>query len=467
MKKSIKNQIISTNLIIVIAALIVFSLIINISIRILLRQVTSLEMRDDRNLIVEQIKRNVSEVTEESFPNIREMVAINLRANNTPIGSRFEIFLEDRIGNIKILNQKNQLDEMALRKIKNQISNENYNKLIRINIESESFFAVIMKINLTGSNIRNSWIVQYKSAELTDRYMSSLRKITLILLAISCLVVGVLGYRRGRKIIDPLEKIKKKANIIAKGGKYESLNINTQDEIGELALSIDIMADKLKENDKKEKEFLQNISHELKTPLTSIQGYAEAIKDGIYEDSTEPLGIIIVESERLKKLVEEIIYLSKLENRDDFYNCSKINIKDIIGKSIQKIKGIALKENINIEIDIENDFIINFDEEKLIRALINIISNCIKYADSKVFIKGELDDDVFVLEVFDDGPGFSKKDLKYALNRFYKGEKGGTGLGLSIAKRIIEKSGGSILIYNKEGYGGCYKIILKDNINRH
>jgi len=467
MKKSIKNQIISTNLIIVIAALIIFSLIINISIRILLRQVTSLEMRDDRNLIVEQIKRNVSEVTEESFPNIREMVAINLRANNTPIGSRFEIFLEDRTGKIKILNQKSQLDEMALRKIKNQISNENYNKLIRINIESESFFAVIMKINLNGSNIRDSWIVQYKSAELTDRYMSSLRKIILILLAISCLVVGVLGYRRGRKITDPLEKIKKKADIIAKGGNFESLNIDTQDEIGELSLSIDIMAEKLKENEKKEKEFLQNISHELKTPLTSIQGYAEAMKDGIYEDSTEPLEIIIGESERLKKLVEEIIYLTKLETRDDFYNYSKINIKDIIEKSVQKIKGIALRENINIRLEIEKGFEIYFDEEKLIRAFINILSNCIKYSESNVFIKGKLDGDVFILEVFDDGSGFSKDDLKYALNRFYKGEKGGTGLGLSIAKSIIEKLGSSLIIYNKEGYGGCYKIILKDNTNRH
>lgn len=461
MKKSIKNQIINTNLIIVIAALIIFSFIINISIRILLRQVTSLEMRDDRNLIVEQIKRNVSEVTEESFPSIREMVEINLRANNTPVGSRFEIFLEDRTGNIKILNQKSQLDEMALRKIKNQISNENYNKLIRINIESENFFAVIMKVDLNGSNIRDSWIVQYKSAELTDMYLSSLRKIIIILLAISCLVVGALGYWRGRKITDPLEKIKKKADLIAKGGNFDSLNIDTQDEIGELALSIDIMGEKLKENEKKEKEFLQNISHELKTPLTSIQGYAEAIKDGIYEDRTEPLEVIIDESERLKKLVEEIIYLTKLETRDDFYNYSKIKIKFIIEKSIQKIRGIALKENKNLEVSIEEDFEIYFDEDKLVRAFINIISNCIKYSELNVFIKGKLNDDVFILEVFDDGLGFSKEDLKYALNRFYKGEKGGTGLGLSIAKSIIEKSGGSVIIYNKEGYGGCYKILIR------
>ena len=169
----------------------------------------------------------------------------------------------------------------------------------------------------------------------------------------------------------------------------KQLLIKTGDEIEKLALCFHKLAEKLRNYDEYQKKFLQNTSHELKTPLMSIQGYAEAIKDGVVEgkEAEESLDIIIEESQRLKKVVEEIIYLTKLENADDTFELTYFKIGLLAEGVVKSLKALAAEKQIDVEIKGDLETGGYFDEGKLRRALINIIANCLRYAKRKVIIE--------------------------------------------------------------------------------
>jgi signal transduction histidine kinase len=245
-------------------------------------------------------------------------------------------------------------------------------------------------------------------------------------------------------------------------GSISDIDISTGDEIEELAKCFNSMANNLKTYDDRQKAFLQNTSHELKTPLMSIQGYAEAIKDGVVQGAeVEPsLDIIIEESQRLKQVVEDIIYLTRLENFEDRFNFTRTNMKEIIAQAIQTIKPLMEEKNISINIGTGINFIGNFDKEKLIRAFINVLGNCTRYARSSILIQGKEIYGGVEIYIQDDGPGFKVGEADKIFDRFYKGDSGGTGLGLAIGQNIIVGHGGSIAAFNNNSGGAVFKIFI-------
>lgn len=242
------------------------------------------------------------------------------------------------------------------------------------------------------------------------------------------------------------------------------LNIPPGDEIGELAHCFDNMANKLQLYDQRQKDFLQNTSHELKTPLMSIQGYAEAIKDGVVEgeEVDQSLDIIINECQRLKRVVENFIYLTRLESMEENFNFTPGNLQDIINQVLQIIKPLAEEKNILLESGAELDFDSNFDQEKLARAFINILGNCIRYARGKVSIKGDRTPTGIEIYIKDDGPGFKGNEAAKIFERFYKGENGDTGLGLAISRNIITGHGGAITADNSPEGGALFKVFIPE-----
>jgi signal transduction histidine kinase len=194
----------------------------------------------------------------------------------------------------------------------------------------------------------------------------------------------------------------------------------------------------------------------------SIQGYAEAIKDGVVEgkEMEESLAIIIEESQRLKKVVEEIIYLTKLENVEDIFNFEEGNIGEVIRKAIKSVKPLLDEKNIQINLKGNFDYLGKFDSEKIKRAFINILGNCVRYAKSTIIIEVTRAGNNLEIFIKDDGPGFKDGEEKRIFDRFYKGNKGGTGLGLAITKAIIEGHQGMIEAFNNSSYGAGFKIHL-------
>ena len=231
-------------------------------------------------------------------------------------------------------------------------------------------------------------------------------------------------------------------------------------EIDFLAESLNGMAQRLKDYDSAQKTFLQNASHELRTPLMSIQGYAEGIKHGVFADTGAAADVVISESLRLSALVDDLLFLSRLETADDFYAFARLSLAEVLGQCAEKLEGAAIKEGRKLTLLPCPEALVSGDGEKLLRAFMNLAGNCLRYAKTEVTMKAEIKDGSAAVEVCDDGPGFDPEDMGSLFTRFYKGKQGIFGLGLSIAKAIVEKHGGTVTAANGEAGGAVFIVKL-------
>ncbi|QYR22990.1 HAMP domain-containing protein [Paenibacillus sp. sptzw28] len=272
-----------------------------------------------------------------------------------------------------------------------------------------------------------------------------------------------MGALLGRSIARPIQSLAGGMRRFSPRKELPEIAVHSGDEIGELAESFIVMADKLRANDKMQTDFLQNASHELKTPLMAIQGNAEAIKDGIVREreAEESLDVIIAQCQRLKTVVDELIYLTRVDHQPDALRLEPAAIGEIIGEAAAGVRGLADQQGIAIMVTGDLNSAGAFDREKLKRALINIIGNGIRYAKTKVVVQAIARAGQLEIVCEDDGKGLSPGEEERIFDRFYKGEYGGTGIGLAITKAIVEAHGGSIAADSANpGVGAVIRIVL-------
>lgn len=307
------------------------------------------------------------------------------------------------------------------------------------------------------------WVVVYAAVEQNNQLEKATMAVLIVALLFSGMVAVVFGVFIARSIAKPIIRLKGKAERLSKRDFSGDVEVNTADELEELAHSVNKMARELKEYDIAQKKFLQNASHELKTPLMSIQGYAEGIKDGVFEDEARALDIIVEESKRLKKLVDQVIYLSKLETMEEYYSFSRHSLNTLIEEVIEKMKSLSLMKGIQIRTDPGPDRLLNMDRDKLLQALINILGNCLRYARSEILVTTDINSHEAIITIRDDGKGFDEGEPEQLFGPFYKGKKGGSGLGLPITQVIVEKHGGTITASNSPTGGAVFTIRIEIN----
>lgn len=232
----------------------------------------------------------------------------------------------------------------------------------------------------------------------------------------------------------------------------------------------------LKKLENLRREFVANVSHELKTPITSIKGFAETLIDGAKNDETtldEFLNIILKESNRIESLVEDLLDLSHIEQQKEI-ETEPVDLSDVTRNTVKTLYTNGKKKNITLETDIEDYVIIDAETSKIAQVVVNIVSNAINYSpqDSRIHVRVYKDGEKRVLEVEDFGIGIAPEDQKHIFERFYRVDKarsrdsGGTGLGLSITKHIVEAYHGRIQIDSQVGVGTTFKVIFFDNKNK-
>ncbi|MDI3481282.1 MAG: two-component system, OmpR family, sensor histidine kinase ResE [Tepidanaerobacteraceae bacterium] len=216
------------------------------------------------------------------------------------------------------------------------------------------------------------------------------------------------------------------------------------------------------------REFVGNVSHELRTPLSYLQGYTEALLDGMVEDPEEKkkyLNIILEETLRLRRLVNDLLDLSQIESGHLNLKKDKISLKNLIERVVKKLAPLSQKKGINIYTEYEDIPLIKADEDRIEQVMINLIDNAMRYAEDngEIRIKVKKGENGVVVSVKDRGPGIPEEELPFIWERFYKVDKsrarktGGTGLGLAIVKNIIEAHGGRVWAKNcPEGGTGFY-----------
>ena len=216
------------------------------------------------------------------------------------------------------------------------------------------------------------------------------------------------------------------------------------------AIFAGIKAGSMVENaEQKLKSFFANASHELKTPLMSIQGYAEGLQTGVIQDIPMGTQVILDQSDKMTNLIEELLYLSKIESGEYIFQKQPLDLCDLADSCFSSIKDLAYKKGITVHIEISDESIIVLgDENQLYKLFMNILSNALRYAKNNIFISFRTEKQIAIICIKDDGDGISIKDLPHIFDRFYIGEKGSTGVGLSLAKEIATLHKGNISAKN-------------------
>ena len=263
-----------------------------------------------------------------------------------------------------------------------------------------------------------------------------------------------------KNIFRPIEQINEATKKVALGEYDIELETKREDEIGELTNNFNKMTRGLKSTENLQKEFINNVSHEIKTPVSSIEGFAKFLKDKNLtdEEREEYANIIIEEAKRLENLTGKILKLSKLNNQEIITNKQEIEVAEQIRKAISLLEPKWSKKDIKINVSLEEKTFLG-DEDLIFQVWVNIIDNAIKFSNEgeNIDIKVYEKDSNINVEIKDHGIGMKEEELEKVYDRFYQIDrshsKEGSGLGLAIVKRIVELSEGKIEIKSKENKG--------------
>ena len=300
------------------------------------------------------------------------------------------------------------------------------------------------------------------SLEPTDPAISVIREELVFITIIIYLSSFILAYFISKRISTPILKINNMAKKMSKGDFDTPIVVNENiDEINELSDTLNQTRLELSKINETRRDLLLNVSHDLKTPLTMIQAYAEMARDLNKDDEekrTENLNVIIDESMRLNELVNNILELSKSEANLDNLKIEEFNLTKEIRVILDRFSYLREKENYNFIFDVEKDYLIKADKTKIDQVIYNLLINAINYTgdDKKVIISIEEYKKYLRVKITDTGKGIKKEELDKIWDKYYTNEKNhkrnkiGTGLGLSIVKNI--------LIKHKFKYGVTSKI---------
>ena len=285
-----------------------------------------------------------------------------------------------------------------------------------------------------------------------------------------------------RSVVQPIKELRLATEKIKSGNLDFLVTAASNDEMGQLCTDFEKMRQRLKESaeekirfDNENRELISNISHDLKTPITSIKGYVEGIMDGV-ADTPEKMDryirTIYNKANEMDRLINELTFYSKIDTNRIPYTFNKIHISDYFEDCVDELSVELESSGVSLTYFnyLEEDAVVIADAEQLKRVINNIVSNSLKYMDKpKGVINIRLRDvgDFIQIEIEDNGKGIAQKDLANIFERFYRTDasrnssKGGSGIGLSIVKKIMEDHGGQVWATSKEGTGTTMYLALR------
>lgn len=317
---------------------------------------------------------------------------------------------------------------------------------------------------LTGSyKITGYFVLMYPINSLETQTEEVLDTIIICYIIVFCLT-GLIFVYLHHQTVRPLKKMTIAAKEYADGHfDYPMVKMNGQDQ-ADLATAIQYLAEKMSSMNEYQKRFLANVSHDFRSPLTSIKGYTEAIADGTIppEMQEKYFNIILFEVERLRKLTSNLLDLNQFESNGMIIEITSFDINQAIKETVETFEPQCEKKQISINLIFESTkLIVDADLPKIQRVIQNLIDNAIKFSkqESEIEVHTTEQQHKCFISVKDHGMGIPKEDLSKIWIRFYKGDtsrgkdKTGTGLGLSITKEIIEAHGENINVISTEGVG--------------
>jgi signal transduction histidine kinase len=271
-----------------------------------------------------------------------------------------------------------------------------------------------------------------------------------------------------RYLVRPIQKLSQATKKLAEGEYEIQLDISRRDEIGELAANFAQMTESLKQLDDMRQEFVSNVSHEIQSPLASIQGFSQAIRSGGMPEAqkAEYLAIIEEESRRLSSLSKQLLTLASLDKETSLYEPSEYRLDEQLRQVVLLLERQWQQKKLELELELP-DTLVTADKQLFNQVWINLLSNSIKFTPphGTIFVSIRQSPDIVVI-IRDTGIGISEEERQHIFERFYKGDKSrnreatGSGLGLAIVQKIVQVAKGSIEIDSQTGVGTTIKVTL-------
>ncbi|WP_203288877.1 HAMP domain-containing sensor histidine kinase [Metabacillus sp. cB07] len=320
-------------------------------------------------------------------------------------------------------------------------------------IGDERLFFVIKKVSLDG---QPAFLLSYAWDSYRNDLVLTLFKQLVLVMIIVFLFSWLPSIWLAKYLSRPLVSLEKDVKRISNEDWHEPVILERSDEIGKLGSSIEQMRQRLVKKDEAQRTLLQNISHDLKTPVMVIRGYAKSVNDGIYPkgDLTSTMDVIEEESERLEKKIKDLLYITKLDYLSS-RNASKekLYLNRIVQEVIERIRWSRQELDYSIQLE---EAVIHGDQELWMKLLENLFENQLRYADTIIGAKLTREGSDYLLKIWNDGPPIEEDILVHLFEPFHKGSNGEFGLGLNIVKRIAELHGGKVWAVNEHGLSTFY-----------
>lgn len=333
----------------------------------------------------------------------------------------------------------------------------------------EEFLSVFAPIT-ADMKVKGYVVIHYPVKELNDERETLLKMDYLLLLILFLLSLIILIFFT-EMVYLPLRKITAATEQYASGNMHYEFQMDSDDEIGYLGATLSYMAQEIARSEDDQKKFVANVSHDFRSPLTSIKGYLEAMLDGTIppEMHEKYLGIVLNETERLRKLTNGLLTLNNLNTTGMLMDISEFDINGVIRSVGATFEGTCINKAIAIELILTDDeLFVKADCERIKQVLYNLVDNAIKFShpDSIIKIETSIKRNKVFVSVKDHGIGIPKEQLSQIFDRFYKSDlsrgkdKKGTGLGLSITREIIRAHGENMNVISTEGVGSEFIFTL-------
>ena len=311
-------------------------------------------------------------------------------------------------------------------------------------------------------------VISSETADIVENREELSRKV-FVLQSVLILVVLVTAFYLSRYLVKPFARVTKSLEKVSGGFLDGDLMILDYTETREMSEAYNQMLARMKTLDDSRQEFVSNVSHELKTPITSMKVLADSLlmqEDVPAELYREFMGDIAEEIERENKIINDLLSLVKMDKKAADVNIQSTNINELIELIMKRLRPIAQKRNIDLTLDSYKPVIAEVDETKLTLALSNLMENAVKYNKEGGWVRISINTDhkYFYVKVEDNGIGIPKEDQEHIFERFYRVDKshsreiGGTGLGLAIARSGILMHHGIIKVYSEEGEGTTFTV---------
>jgi two-component system sensor histidine kinase BaeS len=272
--------------------------------------------------------------------------------------------------------------------------------------------------------------------------------------AVTLVVAAVVAATLGRRLTQSLRAAEAATRRIAAGDlstRVPEPAPSADDEVAGLSRSINAMADALARSRGLEQQFLLSVSHDLRTPLTSIRGYAEAIADGAVEDEAAAAGVILTEARRLERLVHDLLDLARLEAHQFSFTLGPVDLGEVAAGTVDGFRPEAEEDGITLDVRAPGPGpVVHGDADRLAQVVANLVENAMKHARSRVVVEAPAGGGWATLAVSDDGPGIAAEDLPHVFERLYvarhepRRRESGSGLGLAIVRELVTAMGGTV-----------------------